>query len=115
VDAEELSAVGLIDGLKHGRCYVAESSSVALALNASRDGNTVKVAAEVTGAPDATISLITESGCVGRARTDESGVGRLTWTASDGVARFARIEVRRRSRFPSMVAMSNPVWLDSTV
>ena len=115
VDAEELSAVGLIDGLKHGRCYVAESSSVALALNASRDGNTVTVAAEVTGAPDATISLITDTGCAGRAKTDQSGVGRLTWTDSGGVARFARIEVRRRSRFPSMVAMSNPVWLDSTV
>jgi hypothetical protein len=28
-----------------------------------------------------------------------------------GEARFARVEVRRRSRFPSMVAMSNPVWL----
>ncbi|HEX7428013.1 MAG TPA: hypothetical protein VF328_13985, partial [Mycobacterium sp.] len=101
--------------LKHGRCYVAESSSVALALTVSRDGNTVTVAAEVTGAPEAKISLITDSGCAGRAKTDQSGVGRLTWTDSGGVARFARIEVRRRSRFPSMVAMSNPVWLDSTV
>jgi hypothetical protein len=28
-----------------------------------------------------------------------------------GEARFARVEVRRRARFPSMVALSNPVWL----
>jgi hypothetical protein len=24
---------------------------------------------------------------------------------------FGRVEVRRRTRFPSMVALSNPVWL----
>jgi hypothetical protein len=115
VYAKELWMGGLIDGIRNGRCYVAESSSVVLALNASREHNTVKVTAQVTGAPNATISLITDSGCVGRAKTDESGVGRLTWTAPYGVARFARVEVRRRSRFPSMVAMSNPVWLDSTL
>jgi hypothetical protein len=28
-----------------------------------------------------------------------------------GEARFARVEVRRLARFPSMVALSNPVWL----
>jgi PHP domain-containing protein len=111
VYAEELSMGGLIDGLKHGRCYVAESSAVTLALSASRDRNRAAVSAEVTGAPDATISLITDGGCVGRAKTDGDGAGSLQWTESWGVARFARIEVRRRSRFPSMLALSNPVWL----
>ncbi len=114
VYAEDLSSSGLIDGLRHGRCYVAESSEVALALNASGDRNVVTVIAEVVGAPGATISIITDGGCVGRAKTDAAGVGSLRWAAARGAARFARVEVRRRSRFPSMVALSNPVWLDST-
>jgi hypothetical protein len=127
VYARGLSTPGLVDGLRRGRCYVAESSAVSLVLSASRDGGAltagpgetltvppgadVTVAAEVSGAPDASIALLTDGGCVGRAKTDASGDGGLTWTAPGGQARFVRVEVRRRSRFPSMVAMSNPVWL----
>jgi hypothetical protein len=74
-------------------------------------GADVTVTAEVSGAPDANIALVTDGGCVGRAKTDASGDGRLTWTTSAGEARFARVEVRRRATFPSMVALSNPVWL----
>ncbi len=128
VYAQALSTPELIDGLRRGRCYVAESDGVTLTLNASRDevavpagpgesimvphGAEVTIATEVRGAPDATISLITDAGCVARAKTDACGVGHLTWTTSRGAARFARVEVRRRSRFPAMVAISNPVWLD---
>ena len=127
VDAQGLATPDLVEGLRRGRCYVAESSAVALALNACRDdgaakagpgetltvppGAAVTVTAQVTGAPDAIIALLTDGGCVGRAKTDASGEGRLTWTASGGQSRFARVEVRRRARFPSMVALSNPVWL----
>jgi hypothetical protein len=71
------------------------------------------VTAEVSRAPDATIALLTDGGCVGRAKTDTAGDGRLTWTTSAGQARFARVEVRRRATFPSMLALSNPVWLQS--
>lgn len=128
VFAEDMSTPGLIEGLRLGRCYMAESSAVALALRASRDDGTtagpgetltvpsstaVTVAAEVRGAPDCTIALIGDGGCVGRAKTDDSGVGRLTWTGRGAEARFARIEVRRRTRFAQMVALSNPVWLQA--
>ncbi|WP_123029572.1 CehA/McbA family metallohydrolase [Mycolicibacterium stellerae] len=113
VFAEELSTPGIVDGLRRGRCYVAESGAVSLVLNASHDCNTVTVAAEARGAPNCTISLITDGGCVGRAKTDDDGVGGLTWTAASGTARFARVEVRRRARFPSMVALSNPMWLNA--
>ncbi len=131
VYAQALSTPDLIDGLRLGRCHLTESDDLTLTLNASRDdgamaagpgesmsvphGSEVTITAEVRGAPDATISLITDGGCVGRAKTDACGAGRLTWTTSGGAARFARVEVRRRARFPAMVAMSNPVWLDSAV
>src|SRR5262249_43929726 len=117
-----LATRDLVDGLRRGRCYVAESNAVSLALSASREGNAsaagpgepltvppgadVTVTAEVSGAPDATIALLSDGGCVGRAKTDASGDGRLTWTAPGGEARFARVEVRRRARFPTMVALS---------
>jgi hypothetical protein len=127
VYAQGLATRDLVDGLRRGRCYVAESSSVSLLLSASREdgasttvpgetltvppGADVTVTAEVSGAPDANIALVTDGGCVGRAKTDASGDGRQTWTTSAGEARFARVEVRRRATFPSMVALSNPVWL----
>jgi hypothetical protein len=124
VYADSLATHDLVEGLRRGRCYVAESNAVSLVLNASRDshaagpgetltvpsGTEVTVTASVSGAPDASVALITDSGCVGRAKTDSFGDGRLTWSTSAGQARFARIEVRRRARFPSMIAMSNPVW-----
>lgn len=112
VYADELSTAGLIGGMRRGRCYVTESSAVTQALNVSRVRDATTVTADVRGAGDATISLITDGGCVGRAKTDVAGVGSLTRTMPPG-ARFARVEVRRRSRFPSMIALSNPVWLDA--
>jgi hypothetical protein len=127
VYAQGLSTPDLVEGLRRGRCYLTESSTVSLMLSASRDdgsaiagpgetltvppGTEVTVTAVVSGAPDTSVALVTDGGCVGRAKTGASGDGRLTWTASCGQARFARVEVRRRTRFPSMVALSNPVWL----
>jgi hypothetical protein len=74
-------------------------------------GFAATVTGSVSGAPDATVALITDGGCVARANTDASGDGHLAWTCFGGQARFARVEVRRRARFASMVALSNPVWL----
>ena len=127
VYAQGPSAPELVEGLRRGHCYVAESSAVSLQLTASHDDDTatagpgetltvppgaaVTVTARVSGVPDASVALISDGGCVGRAKTDASGDGHLTWTAPDGRGRFARVEVRRRSRFPSMLALSNPVWL----
>lgn len=130
VYAQDLSTPALVGGLRRGRCYVAESSAVTLTLNALGDdgcmsagpgqalilraGASVAVTTEVTGAEDCNLAIVTDVGCVARARTDSYGFGKLTWMCSAGDAKFARIEVRRRSRFPSIVALSNPVWLDTT-
>jgi hypothetical protein len=119
-------AQGIVDGLRGGRCYLTESSAVTLALNAFRgDGAAVgpgetltvrpdtplTIAAEVSGAENSSLAIITDVGCVGRAKTDDCGSAKLRWDCMAGEARFARVEVRRRTRFPSMVALSNPVWL----
>ena len=125
VYAKGPSTPDLVDGLRCGRCYVTESSAVMLALNAFRiDGATagpgetlavrpdtpLTITAEVAGAAESSLAIITDGGPVGRVRTDDCGAAKLQWDCMAGEARFARVEVRRRARFPSMVAMSNPVW-----
>jgi len=71
------------------------------------------ITAEVAGAAESSLAIITDGGCVGRVKTDDCGATKLRWGCMAGEARFARIEVRRRARIPSMVALSNPVWLQS--
>jgi PHP domain len=128
VYAHDSSTPALIEGLRSGRCYLTESNAVTVALNAFRgDGaaagpgetltvrpeTPLTVTAEVTGAADSSLAIITDGGCVGRVKTDDCGAAWLRWDCMAGEARFARVEVRRRARFPSMVALSNPIWLDA--
>jgi hypothetical protein len=128
VYAQGLCAPDLLDGLRRGRCYLTESSAVSLALSAFRGDGTaagpgetltarpdtpLTIAAEVVGAAESSLAIITDGGCVGRVKTDDCGAAKLRWDCMAGEARFARVEVRRRLRFPSMVALSNPVWLQS--
>ena len=127
VHASDLSTPALVESLRGGRSYLAESAAVTMTLTAvcSVDptatvgpgetlpvplGATVTVCAAVSGAPDAVLALITPAGCVARAAVDASGAASLRWTTGDGG--FARVEVRRRSRAgtSTMVALTNPVW-----
>jgi hypothetical protein len=127
VHAADLTAPGLVDALRRGRCYLAESSAVTVALTASCDGGTVgpgqtllapsdgpvTVTGTVVGAPDTTVAIITDRGCLARAIIDDAGVGSVRWAGTAAEARFALLEVRRTARTPlrSMVALTNPVWL----
>jgi hypothetical protein len=131
VHAAELSTPAVVDGLRRGRSYIAESSAVAVKLNASCPagegtlsagiGQTlvvppaglVTVHAAVSGAPGTSLALITSAGRVARATIDGSGAGQLEWTGGGAEAGFARVEVRRpsRGRLSRMVALTNPVWL----
>jgi hypothetical protein len=127
VHAADLTPSGLVDALRRGRCYLAESSAVTVALTAScgsgtagpgqtlpaPDESPVTVTGTVVGAPDTTVAIITDTGCVARAVIDGGGVGSVRWTGTAADARFALLEVRRTARVPlrSMVALTNPVWL----
>lgn len=131
VHAAALSTSALVDALRGGRSYVAESSAVTVELTAScRSGDSaltagpgetlvvapaapVTVTAAVSGAPGTRLALITAAGCVAKVLVDRSGEGRLEWIADPGRAGFARVEVRRPTRggTSSMAALTNPVWL----
>jgi hypothetical protein len=73
----------------------------------------VTIRGTVAGAPDATVVIITNAGCIARATTDDTGEGEVEWTGSSADIRFALIEVRHaaRKRMRPMVALTNPVWL----
>jgi PHP-associated len=125
VYAPELSRAALVDALRSGRTYLAESADVALELTAT-DGTTTAgpgeeltrrhpatVEATVTGAPGATVTLKNAAGAVAAGRLDRSGRGRLTVQVDE--PGYVRAEVRApRSRLGlpgRMLALSNPVWL----
>ncbi|WP_131809425.1 CehA/McbA family metallohydrolase [Mycolicibacterium iranicum] len=128
VFAENLTTADLIAGLRNGHCYLTETDSVTIRFTAAAGDATVvgpggtltvgpetavKVMAEVRGAPNAVIDLITARGRVARAPVGESGTAIVRWTTLGADARFARLEVRRRQRQrrESMVALSNPIWI----
>lgn len=127
VYAEELSAPGLVDALRRGRCYLAESSDITVSLTCAvgdtaagsgeilvaTEDDAVTIRGTVTGAPGTTVAIITDTGCIARAAIDGSAVGEVTWTGPAADFRFALIEVRHnsRTRMRPMAALTNPVWI----
>jgi hypothetical protein len=127
VYAEELSAPALVDAVRLGRCYIAESSDITVSLMCAvgdatagpgemllaTEEDAVTIRGAVTGAPDSTVAITTDTGCMARAAIDSSGVGDVTWTGPVTDLRFALIEVRHnsRTRMRPMAALTNPVWI----
>jgi len=75
----------------------------------------VTVSAEISAPPGASAALITAAGCVGRVVTGGPDPARSRWEIDAAAARFARLEVRQaaRGRLGAMVALTNPVWLNT--
>ena len=132
VHTTELSTRALVERLRGGYSYIAQSGAVTIELAAtcsSRDGadvagpgqvllvppeTPVTVSAVISGAPGTRAALITAGGSAGKATIAGSDPTRLQWEIDAGGARFARVEIRQSSRHPfgAMVGLTNPVWLD---
>jgi len=128
VHAEQFAPGALVDALRFGRCYLAESCAVTVSLTAVADDETagpgetlvlsdgaeVTITGAVRAAPHTTAAIITDTGCVARATIDGSGVGVVEWTGTAADVRFALIEVRHasRMRMRPMLALTNPVWME---
>ncbi|MEU6709557.1 CehA/McbA family metallohydrolase [Streptomyces wuyuanensis] len=128
VHSPSLSRATILDNVRRGRSYLAESSAVTLSVTArcgSRqagpgDGlpvsffDAVDVAARVTGAPGSILTLHTEWGLMAAAQVGADGTGQLDWRGWGKASFFARAEVRRpkpgTTTLDQMVALSNPVW-----
>ncbi|AXK34590.1 phosphoesterase [Streptomyces armeniacus] len=134
VHAAELSRRALLDGVRQGHSYLAESSRVTLRLTATGPhgehadiGERLRVASpdaevtvrlDVTGGPArATARLLTDQGEL-HAEPLPSGAGTVTWRTRASLATYVRAEVRHPvaegapAGLPgAMSALTNPLWL----
>ncbi|MFJ8585848.1 CehA/McbA family metallohydrolase [Streptomyces sp. NPDC093595] len=130
--ADDLTREAVLDGLRAGRSYVAESSAVSLAFSAAggrgahagigerlrvaRDAP-VTVRLEVTGAPGCTVRFVTDQGVLHTVALPASGTGGAQWTTTPAYAAYVRAEVRHPAAAPAtglpgaLAAFTNPVFL----
>ncbi len=105
--AEELSTGAVLDGIRAGRSWIAESAAVELSLEAVAGdggagigerletcGEPAVILAEVRGVPSGAVSFHTDRGAVHRASLPSSGSGAVEWRTGAGESQFVRIEVR---------------------
>ncbi len=111
--ADDLTRRAVLDGIRAGRSYVAESSKVTLAFTASggRGGHAgigerlpvdgddpVTVRLEVTGAPRCTVRFVTDQGVLfTSAPLPVSGAGVAEWRTTASYAAYVRAELRHEA------------------
>ncbi|ANW21894.1 phosphoesterase [Streptomyces clavuligerus] len=129
--ADALSRTALLEGLRRGRSYVAESSSVALSLTATGgrartagigdrlrvpDDTPVTVRLEASGVPGCSVRLITDQGVLHTSPTTPAdGRTAVSWSTTPRRATYVRAELRHPPTTPGlpgrMAAFTNPVFL----
>ncbi|MFJ7066424.1 CehA/McbA family metallohydrolase [Streptomyces sp. NPDC101115] len=127
--AEELSRAAILDGLRAGRSYVAESSSVSVEFTLAdgrgrsaglgerlpvRADEPVTARLRVTGAPQGgTLRLVTDQGVL---HTVPATAEPVEWTTSAARSAYVRAEVRHPAAAPplpgALAAFTNPVFLE---
>lgn len=143
VNAADLTRDAILAGIRAGRSWIAESSSVSLALTATGHarqagiGETLRVPAdapvdvrlEVSGVPNGTVRLITDEGQMHQESLDASGSGTVLWRTTTSLASYVRAEIRHplpdgtpgrgntmgpALQWGPMAALTNPIVLRST-
>lgn len=133
--ADGLTREAILEGLRAGRSYVAESRHVSLAFSVTADGGdrpgeqagiggrlavgydtAVTVRLEVSGAPRCSVRLVTDQGVVFTGEPlPVSGTGTVQWRTTPARAAYVRAEVRHEAApgpVPgAMAAFTNPVFL----
>ncbi|MGX1885263.1 CehA/McbA family metallohydrolase [Streptomyces sp. NPDC055287] len=132
--ADDLTREAVLDGIRAGHSYIAESSAVSLTFGASGGrarhagigdrldvtaGTPVTVRLEVTGAPGCTAHFVTDQGTLHTAALPESGAGAVEWRTTPQYATYVRAEVRHAPKVPglpgALAALTNPVFLGAAV
>jgi hypothetical protein len=127
--ARGLDTRSVLDGVRAGRSWIAESGDVQLSFRCGAAGRTAglgerlavpagtEVVASVTvsGAPGGAVRLVTDEGQVLLAPLAADGSGTVEWVTRPQVSAYVRAEVRRSDPpagpLGAMVAMTNPVFL----
>jgi len=122
VHTEDLSAAGILAGIRAGRCWITESAEIGLSVTAHADdqhagigqslgtgGQSVLVDVTVSGVPSGTVTLHTDRGQVHRDVLPDNGTGSLEWSTTAAESAFVRVEVRHPSGY--LAALTNPIIL----
>jgi predicted metal-dependent phosphoesterase TrpH len=120
--ADELSTDALLAGIRAGRCWIAGSPAVRLALDVTTadrgagigelletSGGPAEVRVEVAGVPSGSVSFHTDRGTVHRCQLPAAGSGVVSWRTSAEESAFVRVEVRHPGG--DAAALTNPVLL----
>ncbi|GLY85911.1 CehA/McbA family metallohydrolase [Actinoallomurus iriomotensis] len=140
VYADGLTTDAVVSGIRAGRNWIAESSSVNLTFTASGAGREagiaetltaradapVDVRLEVAGVPNGTVRFITDEGQLHQESLPASGTGTVVWRTTTSLAAYVRAEVRHpmadgspgkgNTMGPTLVwgpmaALTNPIFL----
>jgi hypothetical protein len=129
VHATELTRRAILDGVRSGHVWIAESAAVNVmftAVSGDRqagighrltvaDDAPVAVTFTVTGAAGATVRFVTDEGVRVTGALPATGSGTVTWTTTPRNSRYVRAEVRRpqpaATTPETMVALTNPIFL----
>lgn len=119
-----LNRRALLDGVRAGHVWLAESRAVDLTFTAAGRGRTagigerlavgpsepVTVRLVVTGAPGCVARIYTDEGQVLQAPLPATGPAEVSWTTTPRASAYVRAEVRRPPQ-DAMVALTNPIFL----
>jgi hypothetical protein len=129
VYAADLDRRSVLDAIRAGRLWLAESGAVNLSFTASARGHQagvgqrlevaddvpVTVTLTVDGAPGCAVRLVTDQGQRLLAALPAHGPATMSWTTTPRNARYVRAEVRRpqptATTADTMVALTNPIFL----
>ncbi|MGI5398298.1 CehA/McbA family metallohydrolase [Streptomyces sp. CA-135486] len=128
--AANLTRDAILDGIRAGRSYVAESKAVSLDFSAAGGrgqhagigerlhvdaDDPVTVRLEVTGAPDCSVRFVTDQGVLHTVALAASGTGTVEWRTTASYAAYVRAEVRHAVVVPGLpgplAAFTNPIFL----
>ncbi|MGY3568251.1 hypothetical protein ACVWWH_003995 [Sinomonas sp. RB5] len=142
VNAAALSHDAILEGIRSGRSWIAQSADITLDLTVKSGGKTagigerldvpqdapVTVTANVGGVPNGVVRFITDEGQTQQVTLPASGQGTVTWTTTPQLAAYLRVEVRHPKAdgtsgsgtemgpdlpLGPMAALTNPVFLGS--
>ncbi|WP_327683166.1 CehA/McbA family metallohydrolase [Streptomyces sp. NBC_00467] len=128
--ADDLTREAILEGIRAGRSYVAESKAVTLSFSATGgrgkqagigerlrvdEDAPVTVRLEVTGAPGCSARFVTDQGVLHTVTLPASGTGTVEWRTTPEYATYVRAEVRHPVLVPGLpgplAAFTNPVFL----
>ncbi|WP_327324288.1 CehA/McbA family metallohydrolase [Streptomyces sp. NBC_01210] len=128
--ADDLTREAILDGIRAGRSYVAESKAVSLSFSTAGGrgrhagigerlhvdaDDPVTLRLEVGGAPNCSVRFVTDQGVLHTAALPATGTGTVEWHTTAAYAAYVRAEVRHAVVIPGLpgplAAFTNPVFL----